>query len=56
MLKSLITIRKLNVILDSKGFPRKRNGSKGTRGYLVVELDAATVNSNRMQILGPAAF
>ena len=55
-IKKPISIRKLNVLLDRKGFPRARNGSKGTRGYLVVELDAATVNSNRMQILGPAAF
>ena len=55
-IKKPISIRKLNVILDRKGFPRARNGSKGTRGYLVVELDSATVNSNRIQTIGPTVF
>lgn len=54
-IKKPITIRKLNVILDSKGFPRKRKG-KSMRGYLVVELDAATVNSNRIQSSGSVTF
>ena len=54
-IKRPISIRKLNILLDRKGFPRKRRG-KSSRGYLVVELDAATINSNRLQIFGPAAF
>ena len=48
-IKKPISIRALNAILDRKGFQRTRNGHKGTRGYLVVELDTATVNSNRIK-------
>ena len=54
-IKKPISIRKLNVLLDRKGFPRARRG-KSSRGYLVVELDAATINSNRLQTFGPPVF
>ena len=33
---------------DKKGFTRVRHGEKRQRGYLVVELEAATINSNRI--------
>lgn len=54
-IKKPISIRALNTLLDRKGFPRVRRG-KSSRGYLVVELDAATINSNRHQPFGPAFF
>ena len=47
-IKKPISIRALNALMDKKGFRRVRHGSKATRGYLVVELEAATINSNRM--------
>ena len=47
-IKKPISIRALNALLDKKGFRRVRHGGKSTRGYLVVELEAATINSNRL--------
>ena len=55
-IKKPISIRALNALLDKKGFRRVRRGGKSTRGYLVVELEAATVNSNRMYSSQPPVF
>ena len=55
-LKKPISIRKLNVLMEKKGYVRFRNGRKGSRGYMVVELDSATVQSNRIISTGPAVF
>ena len=55
-IKKPISIRALNALLDKKGFPRVRHGGKSTRGYLVVELEAATINSNRIYSSPPSIF
>ena len=55
-LKKPISIRKLNVLMEKKGYIRIRNGRKGSRGYKVVELDSATIQSNRIISTGPAVF
>ena len=55
-LKKPISIRKLNVLMEKKGYVRIRNGRKGSRGYKVVELDSATIQSNRIISTGPAVF
>ena len=47
-IKKPISTRQLNTLLDKKGFSRVRRGCKGIRGYLVVELETATINSNRI--------
>ena len=41
-----IPLRTLCQILDNKGYQRMRTTKK--RGYLVVELETATINSNRI--------
>ena len=51
-IKKPISIRQLNIIMDKKGYSRVRHGHKGQRGYLVVELESATVNSNRIVATG----
>ena len=47
-IKNPISVRQLNTLMDKKGFARLRHGEKRQRGYLVVELEAATINSNRI--------
>ena len=47
-LKKPISIRKLNVLMEKKGYQRIRHGGKRQRGFLVVELEASTINSNRI--------
>ena len=47
-IKKPISVRQLNTLMDKKGFARVRHGEKRQRGYLVVELEAATINSNRI--------
>ena len=47
-IKKPISVRQLNTLLDKKGFARVRHGSKSQRGYLVVELETTTINSNRI--------
>ena len=47
-IKKPISVRQLNTLMDKKGFARVRRGCKGIRGYLVVELETATINSNRI--------
>ena len=47
-IKKPISVRQLNTLMDKKGFTRVRHGSKSQRGYLVVELETTTINSNRI--------
>ena len=49
-----IPLRTLCQVLDNKGFQRMRNGNK--RGYLVVELEAAEINSRRIASTGVMPF
>ena len=49
-----IPLRTLCQILDNKGFQRMRSNRK--RGYLVVELEATEINSNRIAASGTMPF
>ena len=49
-----IPLRTLCQVLDNKGFQRMRSNRK--RGYLVVELDATEINSNRIAASGTMPF
>ena len=51
-LKKPVQLRVLSQILDRKGFQKVRQGHKGTRGYLVVELETSEVNSGRIVSTG----
>jgi len=53
-IKKPISTRALNVILDKKGFRRVKR--HGCRGYLLIELDAATINSHRQFSSGATIF
>ena len=49
-----IPLRTLCQVLDNKGFQRMRSNRK--RGYLVVELEATEINSNRIAASGTMPF
>ena len=49
-----IPLRTLCQVLDNKGFQRMRSNRK--RGYLVVELEATEINSNRIAAFGTMPF
>lgn len=55
-IKKPISTRTLNTILDKKGFKRVRLNKNSPRGYLMVELDAATINSRRQFTQGTPIF
>ena len=47
-IKKPISVRQLNTLMDKKGFARVRHGEKRQRGYLVGDVEAATLHSNRI--------